>query len=86
VAQALMLPLLAVAGLYFLYFQTLPALKPGNTWTAALWVSASLMIATGTYQLVSKLREIAAPAEKIVPVNPSGTDDAEANEAPVEVR
>jgi hypothetical protein len=44
------------------------------------------MIATGTYQLVSKLREIAAPAEKIVPVNPSGTDDAEANEAPVEVR
>ncbi len=40
VAQALMLPLLALAGLYFLYFETVRSLKPGRTWTMLLWLSA----------------------------------------------
>lgn len=57
-AQALMLPLLAIAGLYFLYFQTLKELKPGLLWTAFLWLSASLMIATGLYQLIDQLRKL----------------------------
>ncbi len=55
VAQALMLPFLALAGLYFLYFQTDKELKPGPVWTGFLWVSVLLMTATGFYQLVTKL-------------------------------
>lgn len=58
VAQALMLPLLAIAGLYFLYFQTLKELKPGFLWISLLWLSASLMIATGLYQLIDQLRKL----------------------------
>jgi Mn2+/Fe2+ NRAMP family transporter len=55
VAQALMLPFLALAGLYFLYFQTNKELKPGPVWIGFLWVSVLLMTATGFYQLVTKL-------------------------------
>ncbi len=60
VAQALMLPLLALAGLYFLYFETVRSLKPGRTWTMLLWLSAAMMVATGSYQLVGMLRDHAA--------------------------
>lgn len=55
VAQALMLPFLALAGLYFVYYHTDDELKPGPAWTALLWMSAVLMITTGLYQLVAKL-------------------------------
>ncbi len=57
-AQALMLPFLALAGIYFLYWQTINPLRPGRAWTVLLWVSASLMIATGLYQLIEKLRSL----------------------------
>jgi len=55
-AQALMLPFLALAGLYFVYWKTVAPLKPGRAWTILLWVSALSMIATGLYQLVKTLR------------------------------
>ena len=55
VAQALMLPFLAMAGLYFLYYHTDKELRPGRAWTGFLWVSALLMITTGAYQLATKI-------------------------------
>jgi len=61
VAQALMLPLLALAALYFLYFQTLAELRPGRWWTAFLWISASLMIATGAFQLTTSVKVLLFP-------------------------
>jgi hypothetical protein len=61
VAQALMLPLLALAALYSLYVETMPSLRPGRAWTALLWLSAVLMAATGSYQLAGRLRDIVSP-------------------------
>jgi uncharacterized membrane protein len=55
-AQALMLPFLGVAALYFLYFRTESALRPGGVWIGFLWVSCSLMALIGCYQLVQAVR------------------------------
>ncbi|MDQ8197389.1 Nramp family divalent metal transporter [Pelagicoccus enzymogenes] len=51
VAQALMLPFLGYAALYFLYRRTAEAMKPGKVWFAFLWISSMLMGAVGIYQL-----------------------------------
>lgn len=58
VAQALMLPLLGMAGLWFLYTQTDSRLRPGRVWQGFLWVSALLMALTGSYQLVMKVKAV----------------------------
>ena len=55
VAQALMLPLLAIAALYFRHKQTDKPLQPGTVWTAFLWLSAGAMVAVGLFQLYQKL-------------------------------
>ena len=60
-AQALMLPFLAAAALYFLHCRTPSELKPDNpivrsAWAWALWLSAGLMGAVGVYQLIDKLK------------------------------
>ena len=55
VAQALMLPLLAIAALYFRHKQTDKPLQPGTVWTAFLWLSAGAMVAVGLFQLSQKL-------------------------------
>ena len=55
VAQALMLPFLAAAALYFRYQKTDPPLQPGNAWTVFLWISALAMGSVGLYQLISKI-------------------------------
>jgi Mn2+/Fe2+ NRAMP family transporter len=55
VAQALMLPFLAIAALYFRYKQTDEPLKPGAVWTVFLWISALAMAAVGLFQLYQKL-------------------------------
>ena len=55
VAQALMLPFLAGAALYFRYKQTDKPLQPGKVWTALLWVSAIAMAAVGLFQFYQKL-------------------------------
>jgi len=54
-AQALMLPFLCFAALYFHYFQTHRALLPGKPWLILLWVSSILMTSVGFYQLFSQL-------------------------------
>ena len=55
VAQALMLPFLAAAALYFRYRKTDQPLRPGNAWTIMLWISALAMAAVGIYQLITKI-------------------------------
>ena len=55
VAQALMLPFLSIAALYFRYKQTDKPLQPGLTWTVFLWISALAMSAVGLFQLYQKL-------------------------------
>lgn len=54
-AQALMLPFLGAAALYFLYRHTKPALKPGRLWLGFLWLSCVLMAVMGCYQLVTTI-------------------------------
>jgi Mn2+/Fe2+ NRAMP family transporter len=55
VAQALMLPFLAGAALYYRYRKIDAPLQPGNTWTVFLWIAALAMAAVGIYQLITKL-------------------------------
>ncbi|MGB1520378.1 MAG: Nramp family divalent metal transporter [Limisphaerales bacterium] len=54
-AQALMLPFLCFAALYFHYAQTHRALFPGKIWVLLLWISSLLMTSVGFYQLYDKL-------------------------------
>ena len=60
VGQALMLPFLAGAALYFRYRRTEPALRSGRSGVIFLWIAALCMTAVGLYQVVDKLRT--APA------------------------
>jgi hypothetical protein len=57
-AQALMLPFLALAALYFRYKRTDTALRPGFAWTTCLWFAAFAMCAVGGYQLVTTMQKI----------------------------
>jgi hypothetical protein len=56
-AQALMLPFLAGAALYFYYCRTEKSLLPGNVWAACLWFAAAAMTAVGVYKLVEELKK-----------------------------
>lgn len=58
VAQALMLPLICFAALYFHFNTTDKAIKPGSLWMSFLWVAAALMTSVGIYQLVQELRKV----------------------------
>jgi len=55
VGQALLLPFLAGAAIYFRYRQLDPELRPGALWSAFLWLSAICMAAAGAYQLYDQL-------------------------------
>lgn len=63
-AQALMLPFLCFAVLWFHYRRAderrslaLSTLRPGKVWMLFLWIASFLMASAGIYQLVEKLRE-----------------------------
>jgi Mn2+/Fe2+ NRAMP family transporter len=58
VAQALMLPFLSFAALYFLYRETHEALRPKLSWIAMLWVSSFLMTAVGIFQLTKEIQKL----------------------------
>ena len=58
VAQALMLPFLSFAALYFLYYKTHEALRPPITWVVFLWTSAVLMTTVGAFQLVKEIEKL----------------------------
>lgn len=55
VAQALMLPFLAIAALYFRHQQTDAPLRPGNAWTFFLWLASAGMILIGGYSILKQL-------------------------------
>ncbi len=58
VAQALMLPFLSFAALYYLYCKTHAALRPHFAWIVFLWISAILMTAVGIFQLAKEIEKI----------------------------
>lgn len=51
VAQGIMLPLLAIAALYFHRQWTVPALAPKRAWVILLWLSSALMVGVGLYSV-----------------------------------
>lgn len=54
VGQALLLPFLAGAAIYFRHRKLDAEIRPGRLWTAMLWLSALCMAAAGVYQLVNE--------------------------------
>ena len=56
IAQALMLPFLCGAALYFLYTQTAPGLRPGKVWVLFVWLSALMMTMVGVYKLIDEIK------------------------------
>jgi manganese transport protein len=55
VGQAVMLPFLGAAALYFHYARVSPALGSGTAFTICLWIAAIAMTIVGGYQLVQVL-------------------------------
>ncbi|MEQ1861224.1 MAG: Nramp family divalent metal transporter [Chthoniobacteraceae bacterium] len=53
--QALLLPFLAGAAIYFRYRKLDPELRPGALWSAFLWLSAICMAVAGAYQLYEQV-------------------------------
>lgn len=53
--QALMLPFLGGAALYFYYCRTDKKLKSGMVWAIALWISAIAMMIVGGYRLIEEI-------------------------------
>lgn len=54
--QALMLPFLGGAALYFHHYRLSGVIRSSAAWTIALWLSALAMILAGGYQLVQTVR------------------------------
>ncbi len=54
-AQALMLPFLGFAALYFRYRVVHPALRPGRVWSVLAIVSFICLVAVGAYQFLERL-------------------------------
>jgi Mn2+/Fe2+ NRAMP family transporter len=59
VMQAIMLPMLGGATLYFRYRRCDPRITPGRLWDLMLWISAFGMLIAGTWLAVTKLVELA---------------------------
>jgi hypothetical protein len=57
VGQALLLPFLAGAALYFRYRHLDAGLRPGPVWTMFLWLSALAMAAAGIYNLMVEIQK-----------------------------
>ena len=57
IAQALMLPLICFAALYFHFNTTDKAIKPGSLWMTFLWIAAILMTSVGIYQLIQEVKK-----------------------------
>ena len=58
VAQAVMLPMLGAAALYFRYRRCDPRLCPGRLWDLMLWISVAGLAIAGAWALVSKAQEM----------------------------
>ncbi|MFH1264861.1 MAG: Nramp family divalent metal transporter [Planctomycetota bacterium] len=60
VMQAIMLPMLAGATLYYRYHRSDKRIAPGRLWDAMLWISALGMLVAGAWIAVTKLAELVA--------------------------
>ena len=58
VAQAVMLPMLGVAALYFRYRRCDPGLCPGRIWDVLLWISFAGLLIAGSWAAISKLQDM----------------------------
>jgi Mn2+/Fe2+ NRAMP family transporter len=72
--QALMLPMLAAAAIFFRYFRSDERVRPGRLWDVCLWLSSLGMLVAGTYlaygevrSFVAKLRRPPAAASAVQP-------------------
>jgi hypothetical protein len=61
IAQALILPLLAVAAVYLRYRRTDPRLAPGIVWDVFLWLSMVVMFAAAAYAAYAAVQKAMAP-------------------------
>jgi len=57
-AQAIMLPMLGAAALYFRYRRSDENLRPGKLWDAMLWISLAGFAVIGVWSLVKFVQEI----------------------------
>lgn len=55
IAQGIMLPMLALAALYFRYQKIVDGLRPGSWWDAFLWISGGAMLITGGWTIYQEL-------------------------------
>jgi len=53
--QALMLPLLAIAALFFRYRRCDDRIKPGRLWDVLLWLSSAGLMLSGSWALWNKI-------------------------------
>lgn len=73
--QALMLPMLSAAAIYFRYYRCDERLRPGRLWDLFLWLSSLGMLVAGSWLAYSEVRSFAAkfrspPAALAVPHPP----------------
>jgi Mn2+/Fe2+ NRAMP family transporter len=55
IAQSIMLPLLGAAALYFRYWRSDPALRPGRLWDALLWIAFLAFLVVGAWSVFTVL-------------------------------
>lgn len=55
IAQGIMLPMLALAAIYFRYQKIVDGLRPGSWWDAFLWISGGAMLLTGGWTIYQEL-------------------------------
>jgi hypothetical protein len=60
-AQAVMLPMLGFAALYFRYAMSVPQLRSGRWFDVGLWVSVLLLFAIGISNLIFELLKFSGP-------------------------
>jgi Mn2+/Fe2+ NRAMP family transporter len=65
--QALMLPMLSAAAIYFRYFRCDPRIRPGRVWDVCLWLSSLGMLVAGTYLAYGEVRSFVAKLRRPPP-------------------
>ena len=55
IAQSVMLPLLGAAALYFRYYRSDPALRPGRLWGVLLWIAFGAFLVVGLWSVLTVL-------------------------------
>jgi len=64
-AQAVMLPLLGFAAVYFRYFRNDQRVAPGKVWDICLWLSFATLLVTGSWAAVTNFEKLEAIAKSL---------------------